>query len=45
MTNATKSEDDSTMISVNGRYCMNSPMMPGQMASGRKAARVVAVRR
>ena len=31
------------MINVNGRYCMNSPMMPGQMARGRKAASVVAV--
>ena len=43
MTRATNSEDDSTMISVNGRYCMNWPMMPGQMANGRKAASVVAV--
>ena len=31
------------MIRVSGRYFMNSPTSPGQNASGRNAARVVAV--
>jgi hypothetical protein len=30
-------------IRVIGRYFMNSPTIPGQKSSGRKAARVVAV--
>ena len=43
MTRATKRDDESTVISVNGRYFMNSPNRPGQKASGKKAAKVVAV--
>ncbi len=31
------------MISVSGRYFMNSPTMPGQKVIGKNAARVVAV--
>ena len=43
MTKATKSEEESTVINVSGKYFMNSPKRPGQKASGRKAANVVAV--
>ena len=43
MTSATISELTSTRINVIGKYFMNSPTMPGQMASGMKAASVVAV--
>ena len=43
MTRATNSDELRVMISVSGRYFMNSPTMPGQNASGTKAARVVAV--
>ena len=43
ITRATNSEELSTIISVIGKYFMNSPIMPGQIARGRKAAKVVAV--
>ena len=43
MTKAMNSEEDKTMMRVIGRYFINSPMMPGQMAKGRNAANVVAV--
>ena len=43
ITKATKSEEPNVIISVIGRYFMNSPIIPGQKASGRKAAKVVAV--
>ena len=43
ITNATKSEEDKTVIKVSGKYFMNSPKSPGQNASGKNAARVVAV--
>ncbi|CAI8386763.1 MAG: Uncharacterised protein [Flavobacteriales bacterium UBA4585] len=43
ITNATKSEDDNTVIKVRGKYFMNSPKSPGQNASGKNAASVVAV--
>ena len=43
ITNAMKRDEDKTMMRVIGKYFMNSPMMPGQIASGRKAASVVAV--
>ena len=43
ITNATKSEELSVMMSVSGRNFMNSPMRPGQKAMGANAARVVAV--
>ena len=43
MTNATKSDELNTTINVIGRYFMNSPMSPGQIANGKKAASVVAV--
>ena len=43
MTKATNSEEESTVINVSGKYFMNSPKRPGQKASGRKAANVVAV--
>ncbi len=43
MTKAMNREEDKTMMRVIGRYFMNSPMMPGQMAKGKKAANVVAV--
>ena len=43
ITSATKSDELKTMMSVIGRYFMNSPMRPGQKARGRKAATVVAV--
>ena len=40
---AISSEAESVAIRVIGRNFMNSPTMPGQNSSGRKAARVVAV--
>ena len=43
MTSATKSELVSVMMSVSGRYFMNSPSVPGQNSSGVNAASVVAV--
>ena len=43
MTSATNREDPRTMMSVMGKYFMNSPMSPGQKARGVKAARVVPV--
>ena len=43
MINATNSEELSVMIRVSGRNLMNSPISPGQKASGTNAARVVAV--
>ena len=43
MTSATNSEDVRTMISVIGRFFINSPVIPPQKARGRKAASVVAV--
>ena len=43
ITRATKSEDPNTIIRVIGKYCINSPIIPGHKASGTKAARVVAV--
>ena len=43
ITKATNNEEESTVMSVNGKYFMNSPKRPGQKASGRKAANVVAV--
>ena len=43
MTRATNKEDPRTIISVMGKYCINSPIIPGQSASGTKAANVVAV--
>ena len=43
ITNATNREELNTMISVIGRYFMNSPIIPGQIASGINAASVVAV--
>ena len=43
MTKATNKEEDNTVISVNGRYFINSPKSPGQNASGKNAASVVAV--
>ena len=43
ITSATNSEEPSTIIRVMGKYCINSPMSPGQKASGAKAARVVPV--
>ena len=42
-TNATKSDDERTMISVTGRYLMKLPTIPGQNISGKNAASVVAV--
>ena len=42
-TSAMTSEAVSVASSVIGRYFMNSPTMPGQNRSGRKAASVVAV--
>ncbi len=43
ITNATKSEEPNTMINVIGKNFINSPIIPGQNANGRKAANVVAV--
>ena len=43
ITKAMKRDEDKTMMRVIGRYFMNSPMMPGQIARGRNAASVVAV--
>src|SRR5690606_9907110 len=40
---ATKREDPSTTERVIGKYFMNSPMIPGHMARGTKAATVVTV--
>ena len=40
---AISSDADSVISTVNGRYFMNSPTTPGQKASGRNAASVVAV--
>ena len=40
---ATKSDELSTIISVIGKYFINSPMIPDQKANGKNAARVVAV--
>jgi hypothetical protein len=40
---ATSSEASSVMITVMGRYFMNSPMMPGQKMSGANATTVVSV--
>ena len=43
ITNATNREEPKTIIRVMGRYCINSPIIPGQSAKGTKAAKVVAV--
>ena len=43
ITRATNSEDERTVINVNGKYFMNSPKRPGQNAKGKNAAKVVAV--
>ncbi len=43
ITSATNSDELSVMIRVNGRYFMNSPMIPGQNVMGKNAASVVAV--
>ena len=43
ITKATKSEEERTIIKVIGKYFKNSPMIPGQINSGIKAAKVVAV--
>ncbi|CAI8349269.1 MAG: Uncharacterised protein [Cryomorphaceae bacterium] len=43
ITSATNSEEESTVITVSGKYFMNSPKRPGQKASGKNAASVVAV--
>ena len=40
---ATMRDDPKTMDRVMGKKIMNSPMVPGQKPSGRKAAMVVAV--
>ena len=40
---AITNDADSTAINVIGRYCMNSPITPGQSASGMNAASVVQV--
>ena len=43
MTKATNKDELKTIINVIGKYFMNSPMRPGQMAKGKNAASVVAV--
>lgn len=43
ITNAINKEDPKTIISVKGKYFINSPIIPGQSAKGTKAAKVVAV--
>ena len=43
ITSATIKDEPNTIISVIGRYCINSPIIPGQSAKGIKAANVVAV--
>ena len=40
---AINNDADNTAIKVNGKYFINSPIMPGQNISGAKAANVVAV--
>ena len=40
---ATSSEAESVMMTVIGRYFMNSPMIPGQKIIGAKATTVVRV--
>ena len=41
--NATRRDEPSTIIRVMGKYCINSPIIPGHRARGTKAANVVAV--
>ncbi|CAI8174238.1 MAG: Uncharacterised protein [Crocinitomicaceae bacterium] len=43
ITRATNNDEPKTIIKVIGRYCINSPIIPGQSANGTKAASVVAV--
>jgi hypothetical protein len=43
MTKATNKDELKTIINVIGKYFMNSPMRPGQIAKGKNAASVVAV--
>ena len=43
ITKATNKEEPKTIINVMGKYCMNSPIIPGHNANGTKAAKVVAV--
>ena len=43
ITKATNREEANTIIKVNGKNFINSPMIPGHNASGTKAATVVAV--
>jgi hypothetical protein len=43
MINATNSDELSTMMSVMGRFFINSPVIPPQKARGENAARVVNV--
>ena len=43
MTKATKREEPKTIINVMGKYCINSPIIPGHKAKGTNAASVVAV--
>ena len=43
ITKATNKEEPKTIISVIGKYCINSPIIPGHKARGTKAANVVAV--
>ena len=43
ITNATNNDEPKTIINVMGKNFINSPIIPGQSASGTKAARVVAV--
>ena len=43
ITKATNNDDPKTIIKVMGKYCINSPIIPGQSANGTNAASVVAV--
>src|SRR5690606_38949041 len=43
ITRAINKEEKSTVESVNGKYIINLPIIPGQKPRGKKAAKVVAV--